>query len=203
LTLKLILIAFALVLVGACGQMQNIPSSAPPLAKDANTVVINQPFEQVWSHAIPQVGKSFFAINNIDKNSGILNISYDGDPEQYVDCGTIHSEYGAEKIDFPAAKAHQDWLGPSGGILPANYSRTVTLAGRMNIVFEHLSETSTKVTVNARYVLNISTTTRVGQVPPTSPHETIMFNSGGEATLEHGACRPNGKFEHDVLAMIQ
>jgi hypothetical protein len=74
----------------------------------------------------------------------------------------------------------------------------------MNIVFEHLSETSTKVTVNAHYVLNRSTTERVGQYPPTSDQETITFNSGGEATARRGwVCRPNGKFEHDVLAMIQ
>jgi hypothetical protein len=58
----------------------------------ANTVVTNQPFEQVWSHFISNISKNFFEIDTVDENSGFLSIGYHADPEQPVDCGTIHSE---------------------------------------------------------------------------------------------------------------
>jgi hypothetical protein len=277
---------------------QTTPSSAPPVVKEnANSVVSNQPFEQVWSHFILSISKNFFEIDTVDKNSGFLSISFQADPERYVDCGTIHSEspsalwkgvltpgpqakaalleVSEQTIDFPVAKAHQDWRVTAPSMMVQYYSQTVTLNGKLHIVFERLSETSTKVTVNIRYVLNRSVT---AQYPPPYPHptsaqETIAFDSGGQAAFgsnwpkprtreqafasvdrktkrllaetkriraglgESGVekrvaedakesserraddeskvgegiffsaggwvCRPNGKFEHDVLAMIQ
>ena len=88
-------------------------------------MLVRQPFEEAWSRAIPQIGKSFFVINNIDKSSGILNVSYTGDPEKYVDCGTIHSELGVNRADFQVAKASQQWIGPGGGLslTAANYTQ--------------------------------------------------------------------------------
>jgi hypothetical protein len=179
------------------------PPTSPP---NPNSIVIQQPFDQVWAHAIPQIGKSFFVINNIDKSSGILNISYSGDPEQYIDCGNIHVEYGSQITDFPAAKAEEEFTGPSGGVFPARYARKVSLDGRMNIVFEKVSEKSTRVTVNARYIVTVSTVKQVGQYPPTSAQGTAQFNTGGEGNFPgtHPAtCRPNGKFEQTILEMVQ
>jgi len=192
-----------LVSVG-CGTQQYNAPSASVVKPDANSVTINKPFEQVWSHTIPQIGKSFFVINNIDKSSGILNISYNGDPQTYVDCGTFHSKVGSQEQDTPVAAAHAQWTGPSGGILPARYSQTVTLDGRMNIVFERLSDTQTKVTVNSRYVITYNVTKQVGNYPPVSNQETTAFNTAGEGHIgTRGTCQPNGKFEQDVLALVQ
>jgi hypothetical protein len=179
---------------------------APPEQSQtlANYVVIQQSFDDAWSHAIPQIGKSFFVINNIDKSSGILNISYSGDPEQYVDCGTVHVEYGTQKVDFPGAKADTAYTGPSGGILPASVHRKVGLDGRMNIVFEKITATSTRVTVNARYIVAVHIVKQVGQYPPQTGEFSAQFNTGGEASfLGGGTCRPNGKFEQTVLELMR
>ena len=185
-----------------CGALHVVPSSAQPPKAGSNSVLIRQPFEEVWSRAIPQIGKSFFVINNIDKSSGILNVSYTGDPEKYVDCGTIHSEFGNQTTDFPASKANEQWVGPSGGILAANYTQHVTLDGRMNIVFERVLSDSTRVTVNARYVLTRKVVALVGSNPPVATEDEASFNSGGEANLGKSVCMPNGKFESEALAII-
>ena len=57
----------------------------------SNTITVNKSKEEVWKELIPQIGKNFFVINNLDKESGIINISYSGDPERYIDCGEIYS----------------------------------------------------------------------------------------------------------------
>ncbi len=223
LTLKLSLITFALVLVGGGCQKQTTPSSAPPVVKEnANTVVINQPFEQVWSHFILNISKNFFEIDLVDKNSGILSISYNAaEPEQYVDCGTLHSEspsalwtfpqrsprpleVSAQTIDFPVAKAHQDWRVTAPSMMVQYYSQTVTLNGKLHIVFEHLSETSTKVTVNIRYILNRSVTAQYRNPAgpnPSSAQETITFDSGGEATF--GSKWPNPRTSEQAFAALE
>jgi hypothetical protein len=187
-----------------CGVQQVVPSSAQRPKAGSNSVLIRQPFEEAWSRAIPQIGKSFFVINNIDKSSGILNVSYTGDPETYVDCGTIHSELGVQRADFPVAKTSQQWIGPGGGIYAASYTQHVTLDGRMNIVFERVSSDSTRVTVNARYVVTRKVAKEIlgSSYPAVVTEETAAFNSGGEASLETAVCRPNGKFESEALAII-
>lgn len=272
LALKVVFKVFALVLVGGMGcQKHTTTSGAPPVVKaTANSIVINQPFDQVWSRFIPTVSKKFFEIDIVDKNSGIVSVSFHADPEEYVDCGTLHVRSGAHKTDFPVARAHQAWAVEEPRMMVQYQAQTVTLNGKMHIVFERLSETSTKVTVDIRYVLNRSVTAQYyqkGGPTPTSTQETLTFDSGGEGTFgskwpvprtwkgasaavereirrlnaetnriksgggdtdnegeneieahsrteDRGAdgtyfsaggwvCRPNGKFEHSILAMIQ
>jgi len=263
--------ALILVLVGVFGcQKQTAAPSERPTVETANSVVVNEPFDRVWSRFIPIVSKNFFEIDIVDKNSGIVSISYHADPEQYVDCGTLHVRSDGHKVDFPVARAHQAWAVEEPQMMIQYQAQTVTLSGKLHIVFEHLSEASTKVTVNIRYVLNRSVTAQYykrGGPNLTSAQETITFDSGGEATFgskwpvprtykaalaaiqreikrldaetnriksgtgsvddegeseieahskaeDRGAngvyfsaggwvCRPTGKFEHSVLAMIQ
>ena len=57
-----------------------------------NTVTIDLSKDALWAKMIPALGKEFFVINNLDKASGLINISYSGDPERYVDCGIITSQ---------------------------------------------------------------------------------------------------------------
>jgi len=182
------------------------PESQNP--EPSNSVVINKPFDQVWSDMIPQIGKSFFVLNNIDKASGILNISYSGDPEEYVDCGVLHSSVsnlaGDRKYDIPMAKPDQTYeeLDFSKNIMLRSITQKESLDGRMNVIFEKVSPTETKVTVNTRYVL-----TRTGDIQPVGgqvdPYsETVTFNTGGEAKFSDSvACRPTGKWEHEILAL--
>jgi len=36
--------------------------------------------DDVWNDAVAALGQRFFVINNLDKASGLINISYSGDP---------------------------------------------------------------------------------------------------------------------------
>jgi hypothetical protein len=191
--------AAAAVLYAGCGSFQYTPPNDPP-PLGSNSVVLDRSFDLAWARAIPQIGKSFFIINNIDKSSGLLNVSYSGDPEEFIDCGHIHESYGLQGADFPDARAEQTYM--RGGIIGVVISRKLVLDGRANLVFERLAPTSTRVTVTARYVLTMDGTVSSSSVPT---HETTAFSTGGKGSFgENGAvCVPNGDFERKILALVQ
>ena len=78
-----------------------------------NSVEINKSKDELWKQIVPALGKNFFIINNLDKESGIINISYSGDPEKYINCGHIKSSTntlsGEWTDSFSAASANQDY----------------------------------------------------------------------------------------------
>jgi len=123
-----------------------------------NSLVVEKPMEAVWSAAVPALGKEFFVINNLDKASGFINISYAGDPEAYVDCGRIVSYVknarGERTYDFPGARAEQVYEIMGAGLYFVN--RKISIDGRMNLIFEQMSPAQTRVTANVRYIITRS-----------------------------------------------
>jgi hypothetical protein len=103
------------------------PLSPPPVR---NSVLISKPFDQAWAEAIPAVSRSFFVINNVAKDSGLINLTYSGSPEGMVRC---------------------QWLGFAPNV-PSQ------LEGRMNIVFQKITDDDTRITVNVRYQLTAGQT---------------------------------------------
>ena len=195
--------------IGGCsGEFNYTPPRSPEPVN--NTVVINQPFDAVWERAIPSLGTSFFVINNLERDSGLINVEYSGDPEQYIDCGrlrsTVSNARGERVYDFPLASAQEIYevMDPGQGINLTFIDRRLQLLGRANIIFEEAGTAQTRVTVNARYVVErtvrmqaVSGETRVSE-------DTLSFNSGGADTFGDGEtrCVANGSLEQDVLELI-
>ena len=77
-------------LAGCAGKVDYIrPTTQISLGQ--NTKLIQKPRDAVWATSVPALSKQFFVINNLDKTSGLINLSYSGDPEKYIDCGRITS----------------------------------------------------------------------------------------------------------------
>ena len=176
-----------------------------------NSVIINKSLETVWKNSVPELGKNFYVINNIDKSSGLINISYTGDPEKYIDCGIAHSYVknarGERTYDFPASRAHVRFETFENGTNLLLWDRTMSLEGRMNLVFEDLGANKTQVTANTKYVVTKSSTVRDMQNRTNHYNETISFGSGQSASFPGNAqrtvtCLPIGTFEREVLDLI-
>jgi hypothetical protein len=59
-----------------------------------NELVVSKPQSQVWDILVKELSKSFYVINNIDKESRIINVSFSSNaPSEYVDCGKTHRTY--------------------------------------------------------------------------------------------------------------
>jgi hypothetical protein len=201
------------VLAGCAGKVDYIRPSAQ-VAQGQNSKIINKPREAVWTTSVPALSKQFFVINNLDKSSGLINLSYTGDPEKYIDCGRITSfvknAQGERTYDFPAAKAQQSYeiMNPSVGLFFID--RRMNLEGRVNLIFEEVDANSTRVTANTRYVVTRSQTIRSAAGGfPQNPTDTISFNSGGSARFptnqqgEFAECAARGILEQEVLSAVQ
>ncbi len=192
----------------SCGTLVYVPPDTS-LAKGDNVVTIDKPYAEVWDRAVPQIGKSFFVINNMDRSSGLMNVSYTGDPEAFLDCGQIHADAQGQRADFPESRAEEAYWRPSGGLFPEHIYRKLSLDGRANIVFEQITPSSTKITVTARYVVTMVGVAQLGNGATFPEQGTATFNSGeqGRFSSENEesevVCVANGRFERGILALIQ
>lgn len=203
-------IAAAALVAGCAGHTAYAPPTMHGQA--SNSKVIDKPRTAVWAGAIPALGSRFFTINNMDKESGFINLSYSGDPEAYVDCGMISSSVknlrGERNYKFPGARASQHYeVMNNAGLFFLD--RSMALEGRVNLVFEEITPTQTRVTANTKYVVTRNVT--ISNVDGRSQAMThlLSFNTAGRATFPAGndgqatACAANGRLERDILANVK
>lgn len=175
-----------------------------------NTIIVQKNKDDLWNQLVPALGKQFFVINNIAKDSGLINISYTGDPQRFIECGRIRSVVemnGGQKssYDFPAAVAYQEYVivlkNIGGQGILRNVTRKMNLEGRMNIIVEPIDKSQTRVTVNTRYLVTKNVSFQGGY---NVVSDVLSFNSGEEASFANGGttCRPTGSFEQIVLSLF-
>lgn len=109
--------------------------------QDKYVKTINASYDKVWSTLIQYSAKTFFAIENYEKASGLITLSFGAsNPVGFVTGG--HVEYGYA----------------GGTTFSGDYVEYLTkfgeaeLDGKLNIVVTKVSENKTKVSVNARYI---------------------------------------------------
>lgn len=205
------IITIAAAMAGCAGKVDYIRPTASP-APASNVTVIEKPRDQVWNAVVPELGKRFFVINNLDKSSGLINISYSGDPEKYVDCGRVVSfvknARGERTYDFPGARGSQQYEVMNGNGL-FFLDRRMQLEGRVNLIFEEVSPTSTRVTASTRYVINRSQTVRNVEGRSQSNSDSVSFNTGGGAAFAANAdgrsteCLATGAIEREILSIVR
>lgn len=168
------------------------PPPEPPPAPIRNSAVIEQPFDTVWARAVPALGTSFYVINNIDKSSGLINLSYNGDPSDMINCR-------------PAVFAQQ--CRPGGFLEPDIIENCtvgpMTMDGRTNIIFERIADDATRVTINVRH--QISQPYRDQQGTPISAQSQFNTNQEGRflhPALQHVSCRSTGTLERTLLQLV-
>ncbi len=138
-----------------------------------NEKFINASPEVVWDTFVRELSKSYFMINNIDKGSRIINISFSSDnAAEYVDCGKTESKItksmlNKRGLDFYSLNiCEKNQMVIEGGALNqggimapiiCDVSRNPSLEGRMNI-YVAPENGGTLVTVNCRYILTVNFT---------------------------------------------
>jgi len=207
--MKKLLPLFVLILITGCVSSSHdyTPPSAS-LSTAANFKEVDKSKEEVWNELITGLSGQFFVINNMDKSSGFINVSYSGDPERYVDGGELYFKVtnlrGTREYRFPASQANSQYEIFENGIL-STVNRSLNLEGRMNVVVSEVNSQKTRVTVHTRYVLTANGFMQAvtGQ-SATIPSQTITFDTGNEGRTSAGHIfRPTGELEDSVLALVK
>lgn len=202
----------------------------PGVESVANEVIVKLPFSDTWDLLIGQLAKSFFVINNVEKASRIINVSFSTDkPEHYIDCGTIertfqyanesraHTEPVAGSYSFKNAG---EW-GAFKHLPQITYvDRKTSLEGRIN-VYVAPKDNDTVVTVNARYIFTVGISGRyefingygvvVQRVAIPESKKIFSFSTGQLESADIGPpekpvimkCRSTGKLENEILALVK
>ncbi len=152
---------------------ENIGKYVPPNIDDTNfknSVIINKNFDETWTSVIDFVSDSFFKIENLDKDSGFLTLSFGSKGvEDFIDCGDF--EY---TLFFTGEEFKGSYI---------DYAKTGLLAvleAKMNIDIQKIDNESTKISINTNYTF--STQHALGYYDP-KLNQTYSFVSGGYQTI--------------------
>lgn len=109
---------------------------------DNYTKIVKQSYDQVWKTLIQYTAGTFFAIEDFEKDSGLMILSFGAsNPEKYITGG----RWKAKNLSQEFNGDYVEYISIYGG---------GTLKGKMNIVVTEIDPGTTKITVNARYIFS-------------------------------------------------
>jgi len=196
--------------------------------KVLNEIEVNKPYSDVWDNLVREISKSFYIINNIDKESRIINLSFSSNNANYfIDCGISYRTYKLgneiEEFTYNIAEKSMFKFATKYKIHFAYSEHIVThidpiLEGIANIYIAPSNiNNSTILTVNVRYVLSTTIKNEAfgehvngliiprGRLPET--HHKVGFNTNqiGYLDMENRkkvSCISNGRLEKEIIEMI-
>ena len=153
---------------------ENIGKYVPPNIDDTNfknSVITNKDFDEAWTSITDFVNNSFFKIENLEKDSGLLTLSFGSkEAENFIDCGDFEytlfftgEEFKGSYIDY--AKS---------GLL-------AVLEAKMDVNIQKIDNETTKISINTNY--KYSTQHALGYYDP-KLNQTYSFESGGYQTID-------------------
>jgi len=118
---------------------------APPTASNDTsnyTKIVKRSYDDVWDSLIQYSAGTFFAIDNFEKDSGLITLDFgSGEPERFITGG--HWKFSNGTINFDGE--YVEFLSRRHG---------GKLNGKMNIVVTKIDAETSKITVNARYIFS-------------------------------------------------
>jgi hypothetical protein len=170
------------------------------------SVTIGKSKAEVWQQIVPMLEDRPFVIDALDKDAGVIILSYTGDPEGYVDCGHVTSYVknlrGERTYQFPAATASTEYE-----VMQWNGLRVITremsLEGRINVTVTETEAGQTQVSARARYSVTRNLTMRDARGHSDAASQVIHFTSGQDGAFPGtGICRATGLLEAEVLSAL-
>jgi hypothetical protein len=198
-------------LAGAVAVLTGCASSSvdyqPPASKPvANTKEVSAPFDQAWDALVRQLSSDFFVINNIDKNSRLINISFSSQrPSEFVDCGTTKRTFdnarGKRNYSYVTADS-ANFAVTNPQKLAFDISRKTKLEGRVNI-YVAPTASGTSLAVNTKYALTVSSTAvNFDGTPGGNGSNTFDFSTKQGYNEQDLSCYAKGTLEQRILSMV-
>lgn len=221
-----ILLAASLVVGCATPAQFNLSYTEPTAKKISNEITVNENFEKTWKKLVSEMSKSFYVINNIDKESNLINLSFSitdniGD---YVDCGVSRRTFSLgdiqENVSYRVADKAESYVNSPFQRAPPNTTyyrqfRSPKLEGRTN-VYVAPENGKTAVRVNTRYIWTLKNRAQeymymplynsyntVGGVETAPSSDPVSFNTNTTGSDGEVTCFATGKFENEILDIVR
>ena len=153
---------------------ENIGKYVPPNIDDTNfknSVITNKDFDEAWTSITDFVNNSFFKIENLEKDSGLLTLSFGSkEAENFIDCGDFEYTLFFTGEEFKGA--YIDYA--KSGLL-------AVLEAKMDVNIQKIDNETTKISINTNY--KYSTQHALGYYDP-KLNQTYSFESGGYQTID-------------------
>lgn len=157
------IIAISLALTLSSCMTANYTKPTHKDTKEQYAITIQKDFDTVWKQLIQYSASTFFAIDNYEKDSGLITLSFGASqPSEFITGG--HWKASSQAINFDGD--YVDYM---------TIYNNATLSGKMNIVVTEISNNESSVKVNARYIF--STPTKRSQYTVV-PGTTWSFDTG-------------------------
>lgn len=189
--MKNFLLLLTLIIFSGCATQVNY--TPPETSTDSDiSIIINNDYDTTWSALIDHVSSTFFAIDNFEKESGLITADFSAsDPNNFIDCGYHSASWIGEGYQ------KQEFEGSYIDFLSTYFESDFT--GRINITTRRLSDYETEVRVNARYILS-------------SGKDMWSFDSGSESSIDVSTttqeprirtCKPTYTAEKSILDAVK
>jgi hypothetical protein len=144
---KLLGICFSVLLIVGCISATYMKPNHVD-KKENYVTIVQKDYDQVWKQLIEYSATTFFSIDNYEKDSGLITLSFGSSkPSEFITGGqwetTGSVNFNGDYVDY------------------LTIYRNGRLNGKMNIVISKISENETRVTVNARYIFSTPSSQQV------------------------------------------
>jgi len=190
----LILAMFLPIMFGGCVSGGYIPPNIQA-EKGRNTITVDKSYDETWQSFIEYASSTFFEIENFEKASGLLTLSFGAtDASEYIDCGTFKKT--APKYNGPYARFLEKY-------------NNAKLQGKMNIFIKKIDQHKTLVKVNARYIFTASLATQPITILTWSfdsgSSQTVVLNPSYAVpgSVNTRTCKPTYKAEKSIMQAVK
>ena len=186
-----------------------------PINYDVQTErLIPTTFDRFWDAYVAELSKTFFVINNIEKESRIINVSFASNtPSEYVDCGRANRTFnyldtGKRLFNYEVADSSSYLDGVEGTDLYWTVNRNTLLDGRINIFMAPKGK-QTLLRVNALYIWSTDASGVSNLGDSHQSKEKVTFSSGkpgrGRQEGQHPRtrCHSKGFLERTLLDLVE
>ncbi len=184
--------------------LKDMVGYVPPtrLPAPAKKTLVGDRIDVVWEGLVDFLERSEFELTQADKSEHLLVARYSGDPEPYVDCGSIvtHERGTLSQIPGSARSAKLNYNLESE---PVVLNRTLDLDSRIVIKLTD-RPSGTVISTDSTYVVtkSVDIIDAAGNISEGS-RETIDFPAGERGDFSKGtACQPNGFLDQAVLKAV-
>tara|TARA_B100001964_G_C14058053_1_gene520098 strand:- start:156 stop:842 length:687 start_codon:yes stop_codon:yes gene_type:complete len=222
-----LLIIFLITSCASAPILQELTYEDGQETKIENRIILDEDFDLVWNRLVGNLSKTFYVINNIDKESRLINVSFNLNDKlsDYVDCGKSSRSFQLgdlrQDITYKVADSSNYFsesnVSPNPNITYLKVYRDTSLEGRANI-FVAPESGKTTVMINNRYVVSVKTSfdtllyavlykrhmeqNQFGRRLLNPQPDPISFNTNTTSNADI-KCSSTGKFETDILKLAR